>query len=327
MYSKSLELRKIVFKSTAKTTKKSSSQFGNDCSSEIDLKFQMYQCQRKLLQATNAIATLESIPARQRTAKINYALGELYQKERLDPSAIIAYKEILKENPLALNVIIKLLKLGVKAQEIINMVTCNLTSIPNTDWLHVWIKGQASLYTTDSSDAVASFRRLLAKPFLRDNSDVLSSLAEAHYYNGDYKKCLTLFRKVFNGDIYFLRGMDIFAACLAKENYVKELEHLANRLISRCEANERSSEPWVVLAYFSYLTNKKESKALYFTQKACLLSNNSVESLLLKGKIMAEAKQSQVEAVTYFFEAFNTAPYRFEAVRALTEAYCAGELR
>jgi tetratricopeptide (TPR) repeat protein len=44
--------------------------------------------------------------------------------------------------------------------------------------------------------------------------------------------------------------------------------------------------------------------------------------MLLKGQIMAEAK-SHSEAVSYFLDAFNAAPYRFEALRCLTEAYLA----
>lgn len=51
-----------------------------------------------------------------------------------------------------------------------------------------------------------------------------------------------------------------------------------------------------------------------------MLSNNSVESLLLKGAIMLEAKSNQ-EATNCFQEAFNKAQYRFETMKSLVEIY------
>lgn len=112
--------------------------------------------------------------------------------------------------------------------------------------------------------------------------------------SGEHKKALALFKRVYSADPLFLRGMDVYAACLSKELLVKDLETLATKLIPLLESGECQPEPWIVLAYYSYLTNKKESKALYFTQKACLLSSNSVEALLLKGKIMAEVCAARV---------------------------------
>lgn len=294
--------------------KKSQTLLVPELPSEIDIKYQIYLCERKLQQFTNATSMLESIPTRQRTAKINMALAELYKKgslkfkhqidlhkaicsnasnslctERQDQNSIACYKEVLKENPLSLNTIILLFKLGVKAAEVMNIVSSGISNIPNMEWLPTWIKAQSCLYTTETVEAVATFKKILSQPNLRDNLVLQTSLAEAFYYNGDYKKSLALFKKVYSCDPIFLRGMDVYAACLAKEQLIKDLEILANKLIPMLESGEQSPEPWIVLAYYSYLTNKKESKALYFTQKACLLSNNSVEALLLKGKIMAEA--------------------------------------
>lgn len=43
-----------------------------------------------------AIQTLQSIPARQRTPKINMALANLYRLSGNERSAITAYKEVLR---------------------------------------------------------------------------------------------------------------------------------------------------------------------------------------------------------------------------------------
>lgn len=48
-------------------------------------------------------------------------------------------------------------------------------------------------------------------------------------------------------------------------------------------------------------------------------SSNSVEALLLKGTVMTEAKT--LEAKALFHEAYSLAPYRFDAIKCLTEAY------
>lgn len=67
----------------------------SELSAELDVKFQIHLCQKEQQQYANAIKTLESIPARQRTAKINMALGEMYQKERATSQAIICFREVI----------------------------------------------------------------------------------------------------------------------------------------------------------------------------------------------------------------------------------------
>lgn len=43
-----------------------------------------------------AISTLQSITAKQRTPKMNMALAKLYHQSGLERSAITAYKEVLR---------------------------------------------------------------------------------------------------------------------------------------------------------------------------------------------------------------------------------------
>ena len=318
-----MESKRLITKTNIAKTKKSQTTIASDVTSELDIKYQIHLCQKELQQHSNAIKTLETISSRQRTSKINMALADLYLKDRLS-EAIVCYKEILRENPLALDVIKQLLQLGVKSQEITNLVTCSITNLTQLDWLTTWLKAQASMYTPETTDAINAFKKLLVKPNFRDNSDLQISLAESYYFNGDYRKASVVFRKCYQNDPICVRGMDAYAACLTKEHMTKELEVLATKMLARCESNDQSAEPWIVLAYFSFANARKDaksdSKALYFAQKACLLSNNSVEALLLKGRIMAELK-SQGDAVSYLIEAHNIAPYRFETLKSLTEAY------
>ncbi|GBM27807.1 hypothetical protein AVEN_31480-1, partial [Araneus ventricosus] len=98
---------------------------------------------------------------------------------------------------------------------------------------------------------------------LRDNTDVLVSLGEAYYYNGDFQNALAVLERAHCLDSLLIKGMDIYAALLAKEKKLKDLESLATRLIS---VNENVPEPWIVMGYFC-LAVKKGTKALNFAQK------------------------------------------------------------
>lgn len=57
------------------------------------------------------------------------------------------------------------------------------------------IKAQGLMSTREFGSAVTVLRSLDAKPLLRDNTDMLSVLGEAHFYNGDATSaCATLQR-------------------------------------------------------------------------------------------------------------------------------------
>lgn len=56
----------------------------------------MHLCHVKLQHSDQAIDVLQSIPGKQRNAKINMALAKLYHQSGMERSAITAYKEVLK---------------------------------------------------------------------------------------------------------------------------------------------------------------------------------------------------------------------------------------
>lgn len=158
---------------------------------------------------------------------------------------------MLKDNPLALSVIIMLLKLEVKVTEILNVVMCTTGNLNSLDWLQTWIKAQASLYSTDNSEAISSFKKLLGRPNFRDNSDLQVSLAEAYYFSGEYKKAMSTFKKVYASDNFCVRGMDSYAACLTKENQTKELELLANKVASATQLQPLTTSSKLHVSLFS----------------------------------------------------------------------------
>ncbi|KAG1673487.1 Anaphase-promoting complex subunit 7 [Nymphon striatum] len=289
-------------------------------SPEMDLnniKYQIHLCHANLKQYTQAIAVLESIPAKLRTCQVNMALGKLYQQSGQDRSSITAYKEVVKECPLALEAARGLLSLGVKGAEVSSMVL-NGSSISSIDWVPLWIKAYAQLYSREYSSCVGTIKLLETKTTLANNIDILKLQGEAYYYNGDYKLAENVLERVHTIDPHYLSGMDLYALLLAKENKVKELESLSTHLLS---ITEESPEPWLSMALYCQITGKI-TRAVYFAQKACVINPRNVEALLLKGFILIDIKKLQ-EAAFHFREALKIAPYRYEPHKGLVECHLA----
>ncbi|XP_035206985.1 anaphase-promoting complex subunit 7-like [Stegodyphus dumicola] len=184
--------------------------------------------------------------------------------------------------------------------------------------LSLWVKAHSHLHARELTQAINTFKQLDMKTHLRDNSDVLVSLGEAYYYNGDFQNAMLILERAHCSDPLLVRGMDVYAALLAKEKKMKELESLTAHLIS---INDNVPEPWIAMAYFCYVA-KKGTKAVNFAQKACVLNPRHVEALLLKGTVLLELKKVQ-DAITNFGEVYKIAPYRYEAHKGLVECYLA----
>lgn len=353
LFQKQFQFALDLKKSAIKNKKKSQSNWLLDGNSEVDLKYKIAMCFRNMKQPLDAIKILDSIPQKQRNPRINCLLGDLYLIVKKD-HALAYYREVLRECPFSLKVILNMIKLGVKANDILNLI--NISNNPNFEWLSKWIKAHCFLHSPDVNQAISLFGSLLTTSPLRNNADLLQSLGEALYYNGEYKKAIVALRKAHANDPLSLKGLDFYAACLYKENQLKELEKIANELVPLCEADCQSPEPWIVLGYYCLSVEKfdkkdlkevrdqKISKAQNFVEKACCLSNNSIEALILGGLIELKINSERVnekadragersrdlfrddpfkDARNYFKDALSICQYRFEALRGLTDVYLA----
>lgn len=83
---------------------------------DAQIKFKIAKCLSEIRKNEEAVQILQSIPFKHRTPKINFFLAKLYRNN--ERSAIQAYKEVLKECPLALESIENLLAMGVKGMEV-----------------------------------------------------------------------------------------------------------------------------------------------------------------------------------------------------------------
>ena len=61
---------------------------------DIALKLRLHECYLRLGQQSAALTILQSIPAKQRTAKSNMALGSLYQKAGMERPAVTCFREV-----------------------------------------------------------------------------------------------------------------------------------------------------------------------------------------------------------------------------------------
>ena len=198
------------------------------------------------------------------------ALGEIYKLDK-NPSAVISFKEVLKESPFSLTAIINLIKLDVKVNDILGIVSTAVASIPSMSWLNTWIRAHSLLHSIQVSNSISLLRQLYESPQFKDNTGMMLSLGEAYYYCGDYKKAIPLFRKALASDPMLVKGLDFYSASLAKENLSKELENLSNQLVQRCDSFDSVAEPWIALSYYCFISNRKDSKALFFAQKVIIL--------------------------------------------------------
>ncbi|XP_063242706.1 anaphase-promoting complex subunit 7 isoform X2 [Bacillus rossius redtenbacheri] len=314
-YRQALQYRKSLIKS--KSAGKPS-ESPKDIVSDLDLKYKIHMCHVNLKQNNQAIVVLQSVPAKQRNARINMALGKLYQQSGMDRSAITCYKEVLKESPLALDAVEGLLSLGVKGVEVHSFVLESAPALSSMEWFNSWIKAHASMHGREYAQAIATFQQLDSRTVLRDNVNLLVSLGESYYHVGDNTTAIMILQRAQSLDPFMERGLDILAALLFKEDRIKELEKLVPSVLT---VPEYSSEVLVAMAYY-FFGIKKNTRAVYFVQKALFMNPRNVEALILKGLILFELKKHQ-ESVLHFREAMQISSYRYESHKGIVDNYIA----
>ena len=93
----------------------------------------MHVCHLALKQPVQALLVLQGNPAKLRSVKVNMALGKLYIMNGLERPAISAYKEVIRECPLALEAIQSLIKLGISYSELERLIF-NGSPPAHLDW-------------------------------------------------------------------------------------------------------------------------------------------------------------------------------------------------
>uniref|UniRef100_A0A4W4H770 Anaphase promoting complex subunit 7 n=1 Tax=Electrophorus electricus TaxID=8005 RepID=A0A4W4H770_ELEEL len=296
-YNMALQQKKVLSKTSKvrpSSTGGPSSVQAQNLPSEIEVKYKIAECYTILKLDKDAISVLDGIPSRQRTPKINMMLANLYRKAGQERSAVTSYKEVLRQCPLALDAIIGLLSLSVKGAEVASMTMDVIQTIPNLDWLSVWIKAYAFIHGGDNHRAINTICSLEKKSLLRDNVNLLVSLADVYFRAGDTKNAILKFEQAQMLDPYLIKGRDV--------------EVLGARVARKCACH----------SFYS----KRYSRALYLGAKAIQLNSNSVQALLLKGAALRNMGRVQ-EAIIHFREAMRLAPCRLDCYEGLIDCYLA----
>ncbi|XP_015111054.1 anaphase-promoting complex subunit 7 [Diachasma alloeum] len=314
LYKKSLQFRKFLLKSKGAT--KPSQESHKDLLSDIDIKYQIHVCLIKLKSQLEALQVLQSIPAKQRTAKVNMALAKIFQEQGMERSAITTYKEVLRECPLALEAAEGLLALGVKGIEVNSLIVGSSSNLPGLDWLNTWIKAHAHIHNREYNHAVTTLRSLDNVNFLRDNFSLLVTMGECYYYAGDDKNALACLRRAKTIEPDTTKGLDLYASVLHKTGHTKELEKLVPTVST---AGECTSEVYVAMAYTLYAA-RKLNRANTLTSQAINLNPSNVEAIILRGNILIEQKKYQ-DALHQFRQAMQLKPYRYEPHKGCVDCF------
>jgi len=62
--------------------------------------------------------------------------------------------------------------------------------------LSTWIKAHGFVANKEFVPAIATFRLLDDRPLLRDNPELVASLGEAYFFNGDYSSAMLALQRV-----------------------------------------------------------------------------------------------------------------------------------
>lgn len=289
-------------------------------SNENELKHRIHLCHLELHEFKEAKAVLERIPPGERTVKILASLADLYSYEKNNDKARETFLEIIRQDPLRLDSVLKLCRLGgCEANTILNLIPDDVRK--SCTWYPSWIQAQCYLHSPNSKQAIRLFETLASR--FERKAPVLTSLAEAHYHDGNFREAIRVFQIAYNGDPLTLAGVGSYAACLHKESSKRPLEDLAVTMSQKCNIEgEYFHEPWLVLAHYYASNDKKEPKALLFAQKAYKLNRYSIEALILLACLCLEKKDSS-KAIPYIVTAQTQAPYRYEVQRILCDSFLA----
>lgn len=159
---------------------------------------------------------LESIAVADRTTRILYQLAIVYDHFGELKNSTECYKAVLRNEPMAIQVIFKLLEHGSSFKE--------LQPLINDPFVEKYAKAQHQMHTHHLNESLATFREL--EDTHRNNVYILSSIAEVYYRSGDFYAARDVYSKIRRLEPEFIEGMDIFAYILSQQGDFNTLDRL-----------------------------------------------------------------------------------------------------
>ncbi|XP_030386548.1 anaphase-promoting complex subunit 7 [Scaptodrosophila lebanonensis] len=286
---------------------------------DVELRYRVAVCYREMGEPNIAISTLQAVPAKSRTPKLNMMLARLLHHGcgTNKNEAALVYKEVLRDCPMSMKSIEALLELGIDGNEVNSLVVNAASSPKNIEWLSMWIKGHAQMYGRKHLEAAKTFQQLNDTTNFHQNEHLLTHIGKCLYYYGNFTQA-----EHYLGMVAMINPYNMDALCplavVYAFNIQKKPEH--EKLVTQMTTTgDFSSEHWFILAQKLYM-NAKFDRALSFTERALSLNPRNIEALLLRGKLFLVVARHN-EAISAFRSAQCFASYRFEVYKGLFHCY------
>ncbi|XP_039500939.1 anaphase-promoting complex subunit 7 [Drosophila santomea] len=292
---------------------------------DAELRRRAAECYREIGNHSMAVATLLQVPAKLRSPRINFMLARLqhhgtgygYSNKS---EAMFGYKEVLRECPMALQVIEALLDLGVDGNEVNSLVMHAATVPGNFDWLSTWIKALAQMFDCKHLDAARTFQRLQDTTMLRCNEYLMMAMGRCLYYHGNYIQAEQLFASAISANPDNVEAIAMLAVVRSQEGVDGSMD--MDRLYAQVTSEVKySASHWFVHAQLMYDSGKFE-RGLNFVGQCLNLEPRHHEALILRGRLLISLERHK-EAAEAFRTAQTVIPHRFEVYRGLFHSYLA----
>ena len=142
----------------------------------------------------------------------------------------------------------------------------------------------------------ATDRYQMYQELLCDNADILTSKAEALYYNCDYAQCYNVTKSVLSRDIYHTCCLPVHISCLMELKKAIELFELAHSLVN---LYPESAVSWYAVGCY-YLMIQKTESARRFLNKSTTLDPVFGPAWLLYGHSFAVESEHDQAMAAYF---------------------------
>ncbi|KAJ3333610.1 Anaphase-promoting complex subunit 7 [Blyttiomyces sp. JEL0837] len=238
----------------------------------------------------------ESIPENARTVVLRRKLSVVYENIGDRQAAVKLYEQILREQPLALEVIIKLLAFGKGDRDMINKL---MKIYPA--WIKKYLQGVEAMYACNFKESI-SHLTLLNSQFT-ENPHILCRIAVSQSKRGLANEAMHSFADVRRVDPEFMDYMEDYANLLSLNGKEEDLNRLALDLV---RINDKRPEPWLAMGRF-HLNRGDRDQALAYADRAWQLDKHHIQTYQLRGLIHLSMDRF-VEAIQEFRHAHRIMP-------------------
>ncbi|KAH8362622.1 hypothetical protein KR200_010804, partial [Drosophila serrata] len=300
---------------------------------DVEMRRRLAECYREIGNTRLAIGVLLQVPVKSRTPRINLMLARLQHyggpssAGRNKAEALYAYKEVIRECPMALPVIREMLEMGCDGSEVNSLVMNAAASPQDIEWLSIYVKALAQMLNCHHLDAARTFEQLSVGSCLRRSEHLLLATGKCYYYHGQFLKAEQCLSAALHANPYNLEAMGVLSVVLELGDYgMAERDRLYAQLVSEPEAE--TEHPHLVTAHHLFLrahymfVERKFERGLGLVRRCLQLEPRHPEALLLRARLYTEMERYTEAAVAYR-DAQLHLPYRFEVFKGLFNCYLA----